>query len=152
MSEKFEVSFNSPQCGWMSIGFENAENEFNSTTAHAPYKDVLAEILQTLTQLLGTEEFEKTLKWNRNPEEFDFYFAKIGDEVRFELYQFPTAERLEKELCFVHIGDIEEFCESFYDTFSQLYEARETDEFEANWHQSFPFEDFSNFEKTLTKK
>ena len=152
MLEKFEISFNSPQCGWMSIGFKNAENEFNSTTAYTPYNQVLPEILQILTRLLKFEEFEQVVKWNRNPEEFDFYFAKIGDEVRFELYQYPTNERLEKELCFAHIGDIQEFCESFYDTFSQLYEARETDEFEANWHQPFPFEDFKNFEIALVKK
>lgn len=149
MSEKFEVSFNSPQCGWMSVGFKNKENEFHSTTAHTPHKGVLSELLQTLTKLLGDENFEKTLLWNRNPEEFDFYFAKLNDEVRFEIYQYPTEERLEKELCFVHIGFIQDFCESFFLTFTQLYEDRETDEFEANWKQPFPFEDFKKFSQTL---
>ena len=131
------------------IGFKNEENEFHSTTASAPHKGALPELLQTLTKLLGDDNFEKTLHWNRDPEEFDFYFAKLDDEVRFEIYEYPTAERSEKELCFAHLGFIQEFCEAFFLTFTQLYEDRETDEFEANWKQPFPFEDFTEFGKAL---
>ena len=149
MSEKFEVSFNSPQCGWMSIGFRNEENEFNSTTAHAPHERALSELLQILTRLLETEDFEKTLRWNRNPEEFDFVFAKKDGEVSFEIFQYPTEQRLERKSVFTNTGDTREFCEEFYQTFTQLYEDRETDEFQANWRQPFPFADFEKFESKL---
>jgi hypothetical protein len=149
MENIFEVSFNSPQCGWMSIGFKNAGNEFNSTTAHAPHSRALSEILQILTRLLGSEDFQEILLWNRDPEEFDFVFAKTGDEIQFEIYQYPTEERLEKELVFLHKGEISEFCREFRQTFAQLYADRNTDEFEANWRQPFPFQEFTTFEESL---
>ncbi len=145
----FEVSFNSPQCGWMSIGFENDENAFSSTTAHAPHERALSELLQILTRLLETGEFDGTLLWNRNPEEFDFVFAKKDDEVSFEIFQYPTEKRLEKESVFKHTGQTGEFCEAFHQTFRQLYEDRETDEFQSNWKQPFPFADFEKFESKL---
>ncbi len=70
MANKLEVSFNSPQCGWMSIGFDNGENEFHTTTAHAPHEKALAEILQSLSALLGEDGDEVNFKisWSRNPE------------------------------------------------------------------------------------
>ena len=142
MSEKFEVSFNSPQCGWMSIGFKNTENEFHSTTAYTPYKGVLSEILNTLTALLTEKDFEKSIKWNRLPEEFDFVFKRADNLATIEIYQYPTDERVEKELVFTHTGEPLAIVEAFHETFTQLYEDRETDEFEANWRQPFPFAEF----------
>ncbi|MCU0238928.1 MAG: hypothetical protein MUC29_05760 [Pyrinomonadaceae bacterium] len=151
MSEKFEVSFNSPQCGWMSVGFQNQDNEFSSTTAHAPHERALPELLQILVNLLGKENFEKTLLWNRNPEEFDFIFAKNNDQVLFEVFEYPTAERNSKEKVFTHTGDVKEFCQAFYETFAQLYEARETDEFEQNWRQPFPYQEFTELTQQLKR-
>ena len=49
MTQALEVSFNSPQCGWMSVGFEDANGEFHSTTAHAPHASALAELMMILT-------------------------------------------------------------------------------------------------------
>lgn len=150
MSEKFEVSFNSPQCGWMSVGFKNDKNEFHSTTAHTPYKSVLSEILQTLTALMTENSFEKVIKWNRLPEEFDFVFILHNKIATIEIYQYPTDERLENELVFTHTGEPLEIAKSFHETFTQLYEDRNTDEFEFNWKQPFPFADFENFTKLVT--
>ena len=45
MANKLEVSFNSPQCGWMSIGFDDGVSEFHTTTAHAPHSKALSELL-----------------------------------------------------------------------------------------------------------
>ena len=147
--KNFEVSFNSPQCGWMSIGFKNGENEFHSTTAYTPYKGVLSEILNTLTALVTENNFEKLIKWNRLPEEFDFVFKRADHLATIEIYQYPTDERLEKELVFAHTGEPIQIAKTFYQTFTQLYEDRETDEFEMNWKQPFPFEDFKKFESKL---
>jgi hypothetical protein len=149
MSTKFEVSFNSPQCGWMSVGFKNGENEFSSTTANAPYDGVLAELLQTLISLTSENSVEKTIKWNRNPEEFDFVFAKNGETAKLEIIEYPTAEREVKATVFSHQGNAKEIVASFYQTFSQLYEDRNTDEFEQNWRQPFPFAEFESLSKSL---
>jgi len=150
MSGKFEVSFNSPQCGWMSIGFKDAGSEFNTTTAHAPHRLALPQLLKILSSLLdpGSGDDEYILQWNRDPEEYDFRFLRSArGSVLFEVYQYPGEERelAERELVFAHIGDVREVCEAFLETFEQLYEDRETDEFEFNWRQQFPQEEFDAF-------
>ena len=156
MENKLEVSFNSPQCGWMSIGFSDGESEFHTTTAHTPHEKALTELLQILTALLDetSEKQEYVLHWNRDPEAFDFRFVKSGKEVLLEIYQFPTEERSseERELVYAHQGNVRDVCESFYATFAQLYEDRETDEFEFNWRQPFPFAEFEKFKSKLQEK
>lgn len=149
MTRKLEVSFNSPQCGWMSIGFEDGVSEFHTTTAHAPHELALPQLLQILSTLLDSESQhnEFVLKWNREPEEFDFVFLREAENLLLEIYQYPTDERdnEERELVFVHRGTVEEVCRSFAATFDQLYADKDTDEFEFNWRQPFPIKEFDEF-------
>jgi hypothetical protein len=156
MPGKLEVSFNSPQCGWMSIGFDDGVNEFHTTTAHAPHKLALPQLMQILTELSDPrpEQNEYILKWNRDPEEFDFRFVQSGDgRVLFEVYQYPTDERevAERELVFAHAGAVDEVCSAFSETFDQLYQDRETDEFEFNWRQPFPIREYEAFRARITE-
>lgn len=150
MPEKLEVSFNSPQCGWMSIGFKDPLGEFNTTTAHAPHRLALAQLMKILTSLLNPTSpiDEYILEWNRDPEEFDFRFLRSrAGSLLFEVYQYPTDERdlAERDLVFAHLGTVDEVCEAFAETFEQLYQDRETDEFEFNWRQPFPIDEFREF-------
>jgi hypothetical protein len=153
MSRKLEVSFNSPQCGWMSIGFDDGASEFHTTTAHAPHELALPELLKILTSLQrsDSDKNEYLLKWNRDPEEFDFRFVRNGSEMLLEIYQYPTEERdaSEKEMVFSHVGTVNEVCKAFAETFDQLYEDRNTDEFEFNWRQPFPYREFEEFKKRM---
>lgn len=149
-----EVSFNSPQCGWMSIGFDDGTNEFHTTTAHAPHSEALSELLETLVGLLEKDEYSHTLKWNRDPEEFDFVFKKENGKVLLEIIEYPTEERdLSKgEKVFFHVGDAKQIAEAFQETFEQLYAERNIDEFEDNWHQKFPLEEFEKLSKAIANK
>lgn len=153
MANKLEVSFNSPQCGWMSIGFDDGAREFHTTTAHAPHELALPELLKILSALLSenTPQNEHLLKWNRDPEEFDFHFVRAGGDLLLEIFQYPTEEReaSNRELVFSHMGTVRDVCDSFYETFSQLYEDRETDEFQFNWRQPFPFAEFEQFSSLM---
>ncbi|CAN5528701.1 hypothetical protein BH18ACI1_BH18ACI1_20650 [soil metagenome] len=153
MSGKLEVSFNSPQCGWMSIGFDDGATEFHTTTAHAPHKRALAELLLILSDLLDKNSAQKkyVLQWNRNPEEFDFRFVREGENVLLEIYQYPTKEResTERELVYSHQGKVKDVCAAFAETFNQLYADHETDEFEQNWRQPFPLAEFERFSKLI---
>ena len=151
-----EVSFNSPQCGWMSIGFEDGVSEFHTTTAHAPHEFALPELMRILTSLadINSSQNEYLLKWNRNPEEFDFRFVRTADDLSLEIYQYPTDERdtAERELVFRHTGPAADVIRSFAETFDQLYEDRETDEFEFNWRQPFPYNEFEAFKSALNRR
>jgi len=149
MSGRLEVSFNSPQCGWMSVGFRDAESEFHTTTAHAPHAAALPELMRILTLLAdpSTPENEYTLRWNRDPEEFDFHFLRNGSKLTLEIYQYPSEERetAEKQLVFSHVGTVRVVVAAFDETFRQLYEDRDTDEFEFNWRQPFPLAAYKEF-------
>ena len=158
-----EISFNSPQCGWMSIGFSDGVNEFHTTTAHSPHETALSDLMRILTAIAseggnptgseGVDSSEHILKWNRDPEEFDFHFLRSGDDLTIEIYQYPTDERdaAERELVYSHTGPTAEIVRAFGETFDRLYEDRETDEFEFNWRQPFPHREFSAF-KSVTDK
>jgi hypothetical protein len=157
----FEVSFNSPQCGWMSIGFTDGVNEFHTTTAHAPHAAALPELMRILTDLAskggnptnreGGDSNEYTLQWNRDPEEYDFRFLRNGESISIEIYQFPSDERdaTERELVYSHTGPLKEAIDAFAVTFEQLYEDRDTDEFEFNWRQPFPFREYEVFKERM---
>ena len=151
MSGKLEVSFNSPQCGWMSIGFDDGASEFHTTTAHAPHKDALPELMQILSALMDAHSAQNdyVLHWNRNPEEFDFAFRRDGENLTVEIYQYPSENRFdsERETVFRHQGNLRDVCRAFAETFNQLYEDRQTDEFEFNWRQPFPHREFEEFKK-----
>lgn len=149
MSRKLEISFNSPQCGWMSIGFNDGVNEFHTTTAHAPHETALPDLMRILTSLadLASPQSEYLLRWNRDPEAFDFRFVRSDDHLLIEIYQYPTEEReaAERELVYSHAGPIREAISAFGETFDQLYEDRNTDEFEFNWRQPFPYREYQEF-------
>jgi hypothetical protein len=171
----FEVSFNSPQCGWMSIGFTDGVNEFHTTTAHAPHAAALPELMRILTDLAtkggnpqpgapaaasasglaagreGADSVEYTLQWNRDPEEYDFRFLRNGDSISIEICQFPTDEReaAKREIVYSHTGPLKETIDAFAVTFEQLYQDRDTDEFEFNWRQPFPFREYEEFKERM---
>jgi hypothetical protein len=76
-----------------------------------------------------------------------------GGSLLLELYQYPTEDRelAERELVFSHLGDVREVCRAFAETFERLYEDRETDEFEFNWRQPFPFREYETFKTALAR-
>ena len=136
----------------MSIGFNDGVNEFHTTTAHAPHESALPELMRILTAIAVPDGAnESILKWNRDPEEFDFRFLRDGENLTIEIYQYPTDERdaHERELVFSHQGTVTEILRAFGETFEQLYEDRDTDEFEFNWRQPFPYREFERFRNAV---
>ena len=154
MAGKLEVSFNSPQCGWMSIGFTDGEREFHTTTAHAPYESALPDLMRILTALAdpASPQNEYVLPWNRDPEAFDFRFVRKGDGMLIEIYQYPTEARdaAERELVYSYTGHFTDVISAFAVTFDQLYADRDTDEFEFNWRQPFPYREYEEFKSRTT--
>lgn len=139
----------------MSIGFESGEHEFHTTTAHAPHENALPDLLDTLADLLdeNSDGLEFLVRWNRDPEEFDFWIKRIGDDARLEIWQYPSDKRAvgERQKVFVYTGDALQFCLEFYKTFLQMHQDAETDAFEQNWRQPFPEEAFKKFEAAFKR-
>ena len=122
----------------------------------APHAAALPELMEILSNLAdpASPENEYTLKWNRDPEEFDFRFLRNGEKLLVEIYQYPTDERDagERELVFSHEGTVGIVIRAFAETFEQLYQDRDTDEFEFNWRQPFPLDEYRKFETALAKE
>lgn len=153
MKEELEVSFNSPQCGWMSIGLEGRSGEFRTTTAHYPYKNALAELMDALASISADEGLSHTLKWNRDPEEYDFVISRSGNDATVEVFEYPTGDRdpASRELVFSHTGDAAQTVGAFFETFRQLYEERGVDDFAENWHQEFPYDSYENLRRSIAR-
>ncbi|MGD9629076.1 MAG: hypothetical protein AB7V18_07515 [Pyrinomonadaceae bacterium] len=145
----------------MSIGFEDGVNEFHTTTAHAPHATALPDLMRILTDIAakggnstgreGAGPDEYLLQWNRDPEEFDFRFVRSGDDLTIEIHQYPTEDRdlKERELLYSHTGTVAETVAAFAVTFDQLYQDRDTDEFEFNWRQPFPHREYEEFKRNI---
>jgi hypothetical protein len=153
MANDFEVSFNSPQCGWMAVGFKHPGGEYNTTTAHTPHDRALADLLETLAAVVtSNESYKRTLKWNRDPEEYDFNFGSTGEQASLEIIEYPTKSRSDAEKVFEYSGDANQMAAAFVETFQQMYEERDIDEFEANWHQKFPKKEFDALKHAVQSK
>lgn len=150
---KFEVSFNSPQCGWMSIGFTGSDGEFHTTTSNMPHANALSQLMRILVDCLNGANGEQILHWNRDPEEFDFRFVGSAGKLTLEIFEYPTGNRETdgRELVFKHSADAHQIGAAFLETFRQLYADRETDEFEFNWRQPFPIAEFRELEGCVEK-
>lgn len=155
MKEELEVSFNSPQCGWMSIGLDGRSGEFRTTTAHSPHTNALAELMDALAAIAADsgESSSYTLKWNRDPEEYDFVLSRSGDQATVEVFEYPTGERdpVSRELVFSHTGEALQTVGAFFETFRQLYEERGVDDFAENWHQEFPYSSYENLRRSIDR-
>ncbi|MEZ5307132.1 MAG: hypothetical protein R2684_08315 [Pyrinomonadaceae bacterium] len=150
MSRDLEISFNSPQCGWMSVGFKSADSEFNTTTAHAPYKNALSEILSAAAAFASGEDFsELTVLWNRDPEEYEFNFESLDGVGSIEIVEYADSEKNDGETVFSYSGNARSIASAFEATFAQMYDERDVDEFTENWHQGFPKEGLEELRRAL---
>jgi hypothetical protein len=141
----------------MSIGFNDGVNEFHTTTAHAPHSTALPDLMRILSAMAsegggGAASDEYILQWNRDPEEFDFHFIRNGTDLTINIYQYPTDQRDDdaRELVYSYTGPLHEIISAFSTTFTQLYEDRDTDEFESNWHQPFPYKEYEHFKTSYS--
>lgn len=139
MSEKFSVSMESPQSGWMSLRLRAGGREFVAVVSHAPY-DSLRELIEALVALLGGAP-AAAVRWNAEPEEYDFELkAEGGDEVSLRVvhYEGHRREPSRVSTVFACRAPRVEMCLPFWRELSEMSARSETDVFEQNWRRSFP--------------
>jgi hypothetical protein len=138
MNEKLHVSFNSPQCGWMSFELRAGEQSVAEAVSYTPY-DSLVDLIDALVKLLK-DDTELTVKWAHDPDEFDFNFRARGDEAKLEVewYQDSLRAGATGELVFDFAGSRLEVCHPFWKALRDLQADIEVDEFARNWRREFP--------------
>ncbi len=149
MTAKLRVSFNSPQSGFMSIGLKAGKASFVTAVASAPY-DSVKDLIKGLSSLLGGAD-HVTIKWNCEPEEYDFDFRKLDGEAEFKIIRYPNHRRSKdtNESVFAFRAPLENICKSFWVSLNELYEDKDVDEFDKNWRRQFPVEEMSELTKAI---
>ncbi|HEY0099445.1 MAG TPA: hypothetical protein VGB76_10900 [Pyrinomonadaceae bacterium] len=138
MSEKLRVSFNSPQCGWMSFELRAGEQSLIDAVSYTPY-DSLHDLIRALSKLL-VDDTELTVKWAYNPDELDFNFRASGDEAELEVKWYKNHLRVAGtgERRFFFQGSRLDLCHPFWKALRDIQSDTEVDEFTRNWRREFP--------------
>lgn len=147
MRENFSVSFESPQSGWMSVRLRAGARQFVSVVSHAP-ADSLRELLGGLAALAESRR-PFTVRWNAEPEEFDFVFAASGVRASLRVVRLPSRAADEGGEVFAFEGPLGEVCAPFLRELSDLRVRGETDGFEFNWRRLFPAEELLRLRAAL---
>jgi hypothetical protein len=152
MKQNLRVSFNSPQSGFMSIGLKSGEENFVTAVAHLPY-DSIRDLIAGLSALLSGES-NVTVKWNREPEEYDFELQREGNDGELSIIRYPNHHRPKKkrEIVFSHKGTVADICKSFWNALSELQNDKDVDEFDKNWRREFPEEEMRELTRSLGKR
>ena len=152
MSEKFSVSMESPQSGWMSLRLRSGGREFVAVVSHQPY-DSLRELTEALVSLLGGARAAK-VRWNAEPDEYDFELkAERGDVVSLRVvhHQDHRREPSQARTAFACRAPRAEICLPFWRELSSMRERSETDVFEQNWRRKFPLKELRRLTDAFKK-
>lgn len=149
MNKTLRVSFNSPQSGWMSLGLHAGEESFVTAAASAPY-DSLRELIAGLTELLNSNR-SFTVKWNCEPDEFDFKVTSRDEGVALEVVHYATHRRSAKasRIVFSFESSKLEFCLPFWRALRDLRRHIATDEFDRNWRRPFPHAEMQQLNEAI---
>ena len=119
-------------------------DEFHTTTAHAPHELALPDFFDiTAAARSGIGGKRSTsLKWNRDPEEFDFRLLRSGrrkSSVRDISIPDRRTRLSERELVFAQREVSRNLQRHLLQRSNNFTMDRKTDEFEFNWRQPFPY-------------
>jgi hypothetical protein len=148
MNQKLRVSLESPQHGFMSLRLSSGKESFVAVVSHAPY-DSLRDLIEALSNMLA-EDGEVIVKWNSEPEEYDFKLAARADSVKLDIIRYPDHRRLaaETSTVFSFLGSKLDACLSFWKELRGLHRRIAQDEFDRQWRREFPEREMQE----LTKK
>jgi hypothetical protein len=140
MSKQLRVSMESPQSGWMSLSLKAGEESLRMAASYAPY-DSLRDLIEGLSALLTGSE-AMTVRWNCEPEEFDFKVTSRGgvDRIEFEAVRYANHRRKQADsrIVFAFRGSKMDISLPFWRALRDLQRRISTDVFESNWKREFP--------------
>lgn len=131
----------------MSLCLKAGGRSFVTGVSHQPY-DSLRELIEALCALLEGRG-PVVVRWNREPEEFDFVFRPEGEAVALEVVRFADHRRAAGAQVFAARVTRDALCRAFWRELRELRRRGSTDEFESNWRRAFPDEDLRRLTKAL---
>jgi hypothetical protein len=149
MNQKLRVSLESPQHGFMSLRLSSATESFVAVVSHAPY-DSLRDLIETLCAALAGDN-DAIVKWNSEPEEYDFKLAARDDSVKLDIIHYPDHRRLAEasSTVFSFNGSKLEACLPFWKELRGLRRRIAQDEFDRQWRREFPEREMQELTKRI---
>jgi hypothetical protein len=148
-NRKLSVSLESPQHGFMSLRLKSGSTEFVAVVSHAPY-DSLRDLIEALSAVLDGD-CNIAVKWNGEPEEYDFRFASRGSDAALDVIYYPDHRRLSRigGVLFSFLGTRLEVCLPFWKELRELRTRTVQDEFSRQWRREFPERELNELTKRI---
>ena len=149
MNETLSVSLESPQHGFMSLRLKTAGRNFVTVVAHEPY-DSLRDLIAALASVLDGD-CEPTIRWNSEPDEYDFRFSSRGDHLLLEVIHYPDHRKLPETAAavFSFDGPKRDACRAFLEELRDLQSRTARDEFDRQWRRTFPERELEELTKRM---
>jgi hypothetical protein len=149
MRQTLGVSIESPQHGFMSLRLKSAGQNFVTVVSHEPY-DSLRDLIAALSAVLDGD-CEPTVKWNSEPDEYDFRFQARGDRLQLEVIHYPDHRKLPETATtvFSFRGPKADACRSFWDELRRSRSRAARDEFDRQWRRPFPERELQELTKRI---
>ena len=114
--------------------------------SYQPY-DSLRDLIESLSALLSGSQQDVTVKWNCEPEEFDFRMKAEDDRVELLVVRYPNHRRSRGSgrVVFSYRGSKWDVCLPFWKELRDLRIRASTDVFESNWRRKFPQHELQQF-------
>ena len=149
MKQKLRVSLESPQHGFMSLRLSSEQESFVAVVAREPY-DSLRDLIKALSEAL-TGDGDTIVKFNSEPEEFDFRLAAHEGFIQLDVIRYPDHRRLAESasLVFTFRGKRLETCSVFWKELRELHRRTARDEFDRQWRREFPERELQELTKRI---
>lgn len=153
MNQKLRVSFESPQSGWMSLSLKAGRERLAIAASYRHYNS-LHDLIEALTALLDGREQGTTVRWNCEPEQYDFQLAAQGDELQLDVVRYPDHRRRDaaRDTVFSVRAPALEICVAFWRELRGLRRRILVDEFDRNWRREFPHDAMREFTQRLRSR
>ena len=149
MNQKLRVSLESPQHGFMSLRLSSETERFVAVVSHAPY-DSLRDLIESLCNALAGD-YDTIVKWNSEPEEYDFRLAARDDSIKLDIVRYPDHRRLAESssIVFSFGGSKLDACLPFWKELRGLHRRIAQDEFDRQWRREFPETEMQELTKRI---
>lgn len=150
MNQTLRVSFESPQSGWMSLSLKAGRSRLAVAASYRHYNS-LHDLIESLTALLGGQTPRATVRWNCEPEQYDFRFTADSGNLQLDVIRYPDHLRRDaaSRTVFSFRAPALDVCGAFWRELRGLRRRILVDEFDRNWRREFPHAALREFTRLL---
>lgn len=150
MSQALKVSIESPQSGFVSVRLEAEGQRLVAAFSCEPY-DSLRDLADSLAALLAGAD-SALVRWNAEPDEYDFRVASRGPSADFKVVRYANHRRRNGRVVFSADCTRLELCRAFWRELRELRRRSDTDCFAQNWRHTFPEDELRRLTTALRER